>query len=224
MKEKSFNDKIHLLGRITVICALVAFMGAPFGLAAANGIPVHISEVLKNAVPLLLTFSIQGICENLSFMPIIGSGALYMACVTGNVSNMKVPAAVNAMEVAGYTAGSEKGDIVSMIAVSASTFVTIIIVFLGMMFLAPLFAPIYNNAFLQPAFQNMVPALIGALLFPFILKAPKQSIVPILLPIIAILTVGRKVFSSNQSYIMIGVIVLSVLYSLAFHKKGKINA
>lgn len=224
MKEKSFNDKIHLLGRITVICALVAFMGVPFGLAAANGIPVHISEVLKNAVPLLLTFSIQGICENLSFMPIIGSGALYMACVTGNVSNMKVPAAVNAMEVAGYTAGSEKGDIVSMIAVSASTFVTIIIVFLGMMFLAPLFAPIYNNAFLQPAFQNMVPALIGALLFPFILKVPKQSIVPILLPIIAILTVGRKVFSSNQSYIMIGVIVLSVLYSLAFHKKGKINA
>ena len=147
MKEKSFNDKIHLLGRITVICALVAFMGVPFGLAAANGIPVHVSEVLKNAVPLLLTFSIQGICENLSFMPIIGSGALYMACVTGNVSNMKVPAAVNAMEVAGYTAGSEKGDIVSMIAVSASTFVTIIIVFLGMMFLAPLFAPIYNNAF-----------------------------------------------------------------------------
>ena len=220
MKEKSFNDKIHLLGRITVICALVAFMGVPFGLAAANGIPVHVSEVLKNAVPLLLTFSIQGICENLSFMPIIGSGALYMACVTGNVSNMKVPAAVNAMEVAGYTAGSEKGDIVSMIAVSASTFVTIIIVFLGMMFLAPLFAPIYNNAFLQ----HMVPALIGALLFPFILKAPKQSIVPILLPIIAILTVGRKVFSSNQSYIMIGVIVLSVLYSLALHKKGKINA
>ena len=56
MKEKSFNDKIHLLGRITVICALVAFMGVPFGLAAANGIPVHVSEVLKNAVPLLLTF------------------------------------------------------------------------------------------------------------------------------------------------------------------------
>ena len=128
------------------------------------------------------------------------------------------------MEVAGYTAGSDQGDVVSMIAVAASTFVTIAIVFLGMLFLAPLFAPIYNNAFLQPAFQNMVPALIGALLFPFILKAPKQSIVPILLPILAILVVGRKTFSSNQSYIMVGVIILSVLYSLALYKKGKINA
>lgn len=224
MKEKSFYNKIHSLGRITVVCALISFMAVPFGLAAANGISMNIPEILKNAIPLLLTFSISSICENLSFMPIIGSGALYMACVTGNVSNMKVPAAVNAMEVAGYTAGSDQGDVVSMIAVAASTFVTIAIVFLGMLFLAPLFAPIYNNAFLQPAFQNMVPALIGALLFPFILKAPKQSIVPILLPILAILVVGRKTFSSNQSYIMVGVIILSVLYSLALYKKGKINA
>ena len=92
-----------------------------------------------------------------------------------------------------------------------------------MLFLAPLFEPIYNNAFLQPAFQNMVPALMGALLFPFILKAPKQAIIPIVLPIIAILVIGRKVFSSNQSYIMVGVIILSVIYSLALYKKGKIS-
>ena len=221
MKENSFYNKIHRLGRITVVCALISFMAVPFGLAAVNGISMNIPEILKNAIPLLLTFS--GICENLSFMPIIGSGALYMSCVTGNVSNMKVPAAVNAMEVAGYTAGSDRADVVAIIAVAASTFVTTAIVFLGMLFLAPLFEPIYNNAFLQPAFQNMVPALMGALLFPFILKAPKQAIIPIALPIIAILVIGRKVFSSNQSYIMVGVIILSVIYSLALYKKGKIS-
>ena len=219
MKDNSFYNKIHRLGRITVVCALISFMAVPFGLAAVNGISMNIPEILKNAIPLLLTFSISGICENLSFMPIIGSGALYMSCVTGNVSNMKVPAAVNAMEVAGYTAGSDRADVVAIIAVAASTFVTTAIVFLGMLFLAPLFEPIYNNAFLQPAFQNMVPALMGALLFPFILKAPK-----IALPIIAILVIGRKVFSSNQSYIMVGVIILSVIYSLALYKKGKISA
>ena len=104
MKDNSFYNKIHRLGRITVVCALISFMAVPFGLAAVNGISMNIPEILKNAIPLLLTFSISGICENLSFMPIIGSCALYMSCVTGNVSNMKVPAAVNAMEVAGYTA------------------------------------------------------------------------------------------------------------------------
>lgn len=223
MNNKSFYEKIHRLGRVTVICALLSFMAVPFGIAIANGISMNIPEILKNAVPLLITFSISGICENLSFMPIIGSGALYMACVTGNVSNMKAPAAINAMEVAGYTAGSEQADVISMIAVASSTFVTTIIVFLGMLFLAPLFEPIYNNPFLQPAFQNMVPALIGALLFPFIFKAPKQSVVPILLPVITILLTGRSMFSSNQSYIMVAVIILSVMYSLTLYKKGKLN-
>ena len=157
MKERSFHDRIHTIGRLTVICALVSFMAVPFVLAMVNHIPMNIPQILQNAFPILLTFSISGICENLSFMPIIGSGALYMACVTGNVSNMKVPAAVNAMEAAGHAPGSEKADVVAMIAVAASTFVTTAIVFLGMLFLAPIFAPVYNNPFLQPAEHGACP-------------------------------------------------------------------
>ena len=65
----------------------------------------------------------------------------------------------------------------------------------------------------------MVPALIGALLFPYILKAPKQAIVPMILPVILIFILGRSFFSSNQSYIMVGVIVLSALYSYSLFKK-----
>ena len=79
---------------------------------------------------------------------------------------------------------------------------------------------VYNNEFLQPAFTNMVPALFGALLFPNIAKAPKQAVLPIVLPIIIIFIVGRSFFSSNQSYIMMGVIILSALYSYMLHKKG----
>ena len=223
MNESSYYHKIHRLGRITVICALISFLAVPFGLAIANGIKLKIPQILQNAIPILLTFSISGICENLSFMPIIGSGALYMACVTGNVSNMKVPAAINAMEVAGCTPGSEKADVISIIAVASSTFVTTLIVFLGMLFLAPIFAPIYNDPFLQPAFQNMVPALIGALLFPYLLKAPKQCIVPVILPIIIIFAVGRSFFSSNQSYIMVAVIIASAVYSYGLYKKKWIH-
>ena len=223
MNESSYYHKIHRLGRITVICALISFLAVPFGLAIANGIELKIPQILQNAIPILLTFSISGICENLSFMPIIGSGALYMACVTGNVSNMKVPAAINAMEVAGCTPGSEKADVISIIAVASSAFVTTLIVFLGMLFLAPIFAPIYNDPFLQPAFQNMVPALIGALLFPYLLKAPKQCIVPVILPIIIIFAVGRSFFSSNQSYIMVAVIIASAVYSYGLYKKKWIH-
>lgn len=216
MKERSFYDNIHTLGRMTVVLALLCFMAVPFGLSIINRVPLDLANAIKSGMPVLITFGISGICENLSFMPIIGSGALYMACVTGNVSNMKVPAAANAMDIAGYTPGSQQGDVISIIAVAASTFVTTIIVFLGMLFLAPLFEPIYNNPFLQPAFQNMVPALFGALLFPQIAKAP---IVPVLIPAVLILLGGRQFFSDNQSYIMVGMIILSAFYSYGLFKK-----
>lgn len=216
--EKSFYNQMHFLGRITVLFALLAFTTVPFGLALSNSVSLDIPLILQSGIPILITFTIAGVCENLSFAPVIGSGALYMACVTGNVSNMKIPAAMNAMDIAGYTPGSEKGDVISIIAVAASTFVTIAIVFLGMLFLAPIFEPVYNNPFLQPAFQNMIPALFGALLFPYIKRFPKESIVPILLPIVAIFIVGRGFFSTNQSYIMIGIIILSSVYSYFLHK------
>ena len=154
MNGTNFYTRIHRLGRITVILALVCFMAVPFGLSAVYGQPLDFAAIVENGAPIFLTFAISGICENLSFMPIIGSGALYMACVTGNVSNMKIPAAVNAMEVAGYEPGTEKADVISIIAVAASTFVTTAIVFLGMLFLAPLFEPIYNNPFLQAGLRQ----------------------------------------------------------------------
>lgn len=217
-ENRNFYNKIHLLGRATVILALVCFLAVPICLAMANHVALDYKVVIQNAVPILITFSIAGICENLSFAPVIGCGALYMACVTGNVSNMKIPAAINAMENAGCSPGSDKGDVISIIAVASSTFVTTVIVFLGMLFLAPLFEPVYNNTFLKPAFENMIPALFGALLLPYIKKFPKESIVPILLPIMAIFLVGRSFFGANQSYIMILVIIASAFYSYFLHR------
>ena len=220
MKEQSFNNKVHLLGRCTVILALICFSGIAFVLGMVHGVDFDLVAAVKQGTPLLVTFTIAAVCENLSFAPIIGSGALYMSCVTGNVSNMKIPAAVNAMEVSGHAPGTPKGDVISIIAVAASTFVTTAIVFMGMLFLAPLFEPIYNNPFLQPAFQNMVPALFGALLFPQIAKSPKQAIVPVLLPILVWITMGSSFFSANSSYVMVAVIIASAFYSYFLRKKN----
>jgi len=221
--SKSFNNRVHFLGRVTVIMALACFLSLPFILGMVYSVDFDIVAAFQNGFPIMLTFAISGICENLSFAPMIGCGALYMACVTGNVSNMKIPAALNAMEVSGHASGTEKGDVIALIAVAASTAVTTVIVFMGMMFLAPLFQPIYNNPFLQPAFTNMVPALYGALVFPQIAKSPKQAIVPILLPILVRLA-NPAFFSANSSYIMVAVIIVSALYSVMLHKNAARNA
>lgn len=214
-----FANRLHFWGRMTIFMALIAFMAVPVGLSILYDVPLQWGQTFATAIPILVTFTIAGMCEILSFTPVVGAGAVYLSCLTGNLSNMKVPASINAMDLADCTPGSEKGDVISMIAVSASTFVTTGIVFLGMIFLAPIFEPIYNNPFLKPAFVNLLPSLFGALLLPYMLKNKKECIVPIVVPAIIILLIGRSQFSSLQSYIMIGIILLSVLYSYLLHKK-----
>lgn len=219
MREKTFNDKIHTIGRITVIFALLGFVGVPIGLSIIYSTPIDYATVMKNGVPIFLIFAITAVCENLSYAPLIGCGALYMACITGNVGNMKIPSAINAMKLSNCQPGTPKADVHALLAVAVSSFVTTLIVFLGMLFLAPIFVPVYNNEFLKPAFENLLPALFGALLFPFIKNYFKQAIISVGIPIILVPILGRKFFTANQSFVMIAVIILSIFTSYWMYKK-----
>ena len=76
MKDKSFNSKIHLLGRCTVILIVVCFIGLAIMLGAVYHISFNIPAALQSGIPILLTFTIAGICENLAYAPMIVCGAL----------------------------------------------------------------------------------------------------------------------------------------------------
>lgn len=223
MKERSFNDKIHFIGRITVFFAIAGFVGVPLGLSFIYKAPIDFGTVMTNGIPIFFIFGITAVCENLSYAPLIGCGALYMACVTGNVGNMKIPAAMNAMKLSNCEPGTPKADVHALLAVAISTFVTTVIVFMGMLFLAPVFAPVYNNEFLKPAFENLLPALFGALIFPYIKKCFKQAIISVGIPVILVPILGRKFFSSNQSFIMMAVILISIITSYWMYKKKMIK-
>lgn len=218
-ESAKFVDKVHLYGRLTVLVALAAFVGFPILLAVMTGTEIEWGIVITACIAILPTFTITAISQNLVYSPMIGPGALYIACVTGNLGSMKLPACVNAMELAGCEPGSEKGDVLSILAVCASTVVTTLIVFLGMLFLAPLFQPIYENPVFQPAFTNLIPAMMGALLVPYIAYSVKDSLVPILVPVALVVILGQASYASWQSFIMIGVIVLAVLASCQLYKR-----
>lgn len=220
---KEFNDRIHLIGRVSVVLCLAAFIVLPIALSWIYKAPINFGITMKNALSILVMFTFSAICENLSYAPVIGAGALYTSCVTGDLSNMKVPAAINAMQVVNAEAGTEKGDIVSILAVSTCTFVTTGIALLGMLFLAPIIEPIYNHPIINPAFANMIPAILGALLIPNILKFPKESLPILAIPVIVILVLGREKFGQIQGYLLLVVAIISVLFSYLINK-NKIKA
>ena len=203
MDRLQYNKTVNNLGRIMVFICVVAFMLPAFIISAVFKTPIDWGMVVKAGMPLFLTFVPSAIAENLSYAPILGSAGLFVACITGNLGNMKLPAAMNAMQLIDENPGSEKADLASVVTMCITT--------LGMIFLAPLAAPLLSTPALQPAFNNLVPALQGAILFPMLAKNPKAAIMPYCLALAALFIFGRSSYSSNQGFIMIGVILICVI-------------
>ena len=161
-----------------------------------------------------------GVVEVITFIPMLGAGGSYLSFVTGNISNLKLPCALNALENAEVKAQSEEGEIVSTIAIAVSSIVTTVIIILGVILIVPL-SPILSNPVLQPAFDQMLPALFGALGVVFISKNWKISIAPVLLMLILFVFVPAINTSTVGIMVPVGV-VFTLVVSRILYKKGLI--
>ena len=159
-----------------------------------------------------------GIVEVITFIPMLGAGGSYLSFVTGNISNLKLPCAINALENAGADPKSEEGEIISTIAIAVSSIVTTVIVALGVLLIVPL-QPILSNPALTPAFDQMLPALFGALGVALISKNWKIAVAPILLMLA--LFVFVPALDSGMVGIMVPVgVIFTIVTSRIMYKKN----
>ena len=158
------------------------------------------------------------IVEVFTFVPMLGAGGSYLSFVTGNISNLKLPVALNALESNGVSAQSEEGEIVSTIAIAVSSIVTTVIIIIGVALIVPL-TPVLENPVLKPAFDQMLPALFGALGLVFVSKNWKIAIAPIALMLILFVFVPAINTSSVGIMVPVGVVV-TIVVSRIMYKKG----
>ena len=159
-----------------------------------------------------------GVVEVITFIPMLGAGGSYLSFVTGNISNLKLPCAINALENAGADPKTEEGEIISTIAIATSSIVTTIIVALGVLLIVPL-QPVLSNPILTPAFDQMLPALFGALGVALISKNWKIAIAPILLMLILFIFVPALDSGSVGIMVPVGV-VFTIFASRIMYKKN----
>ncbi|MBQ7344296.1 MAG: hypothetical protein IJW53_06020 [Clostridia bacterium] len=159
-----------------------------------------------------------GVVEVITFIPMLGAGGSYLSFVTGNISNLKLPCAINALENAGADPKSEEGEIISTIAIAVSSIVTTVIVALGVLLIVPL-SPILSNPALTPAFDQMLPALFGALGVALISKNWKIAIAPIILMLALFIFVPA--LDSGMVGIMVPVgVIFTIAVSRLMYKKN----
>ena len=161
---ESYLNSTHRIGRISGVIAIILIMMVPAVITFVNrDIPVDLSKTFSAIVTLTAIYGVVSVVEVVSFSPYLGTGGTYLSFITGNIMNMKLPAAMNALRVNKLDRDSDEAEVVTTLAISASSIVTTLVLFFGMLFLGNLLVPIITGPALAPAFDNVTPALTGAL-------------------------------------------------------------
>lgn len=160
-----------------------------------------------------------GLIEVLTFVPMLGTASSYLAFVTGNLTNLKVPAALTAMENAGTKPGTDEGEVISTIAVATSSIVTTAVIALGVALLVPL-TPLLENPAIKPAFDNILPALFGGLAVVYVSKNWKIAIAPLVFMVVLFLLVP-SLSGSVGVLVPVGALI-AIGSARVLYKKGKL--
>ena len=211
-------EKVHKQGRFWCLFMAAVLVLVPVIECLIFGTAPDIPALSKGLIATAPMYWAVCIVEVFTYFPMLGSGGSYLSFITGNISNLKLPCALNAMEQADVKPNSEEGEVISTIAIAVSSIVTIVIIILGVLLIQPL-TPVLESPVLAPAFKQMIPALFGALGIAFISKNVKLSIIPLILMILLFVFVPALNESTVGIMVPVGVIFTIVLARIMY-KKG----
>ena len=225
MKDKQifmneFNNKLHRSGRITLVLSVLFLVALPFVVGAVFGETPDFKAFLAGFAKVGVIYIPVAIVEFLVYTPMLGVGGSYLSFITGNVTNMKIPCVMNSKEIAGTQDGTPEHEIISTISVATSAIVTTLVIAVGVVLMVPL-QPILQNPVLLPAFNNVVPALFGALGLKYFIKSPQIAVLPLVLMTALYIFVPSLISQTSLMLLPSGALALGIGFFL--FKKGKLK-
>ena len=217
-KNLSYMESVHRDGRIWGIIVAVVLLAFPLSLSLIFQAAPDWKVLLAGLFATAPMYWAVGIVEIFTYVPMLGAGGTYLSFVTGNISNLKLPCAIDAMERAGVKASNEEGEVISTIAIAVSSIVTTLIIVVGVICIVPL-TPLLESPILVPAFDMILPALFGGLAVVFISKNLKLSIAPVILMLALFIFVPFLNAGTVGIMVPVGV-VITVVYARILYKKG----
>lgn len=231
----SFQSWAHKWGRIGTLIALIYMIALPFVvLAVYDSIPALSDVINVGTISILMIYIPVGISEALSYTPILGSSS-YLTFITGNIMNLKVPCAINALKISKKEANTPEGDAIASVAVAVSSIMTIIILALAAA-LSAWISPVFELPSVKTAANYLIPALFGSLTLGLfgnsssgkkIVKGGVKGVLPVIV-IVTVLALVVRITSGGSLFGMIGFLILfmlpiAIISSRIMWKKGMIK-
>lgn len=222
MRKQSFHEyqnSVHFWGRLSLVIAILLFISYPLYVSIAFHAFPGFMQVFQGLLSVAPVFWVVGVIEALTFGPMLGAAGSYVGFITGNLTAMKVPAALNAMSISDTKPNTEEGELISTIAIATSSIVTTLVLFLGMLLLLPL-TPVLESPVIKPAFDNILPSLFGALSVVFISKNWKIALTPIIVMSFLFLLIPK--LAGAVSVLVPFSAIITVLMARILYKKGRL--
>lgn len=127
-KNMTYMDSVHFYGRVWGLTMAALLFAVPLVLCIIFKAVPKWDALAEGLLATLPMYWAVGFIEVFTYVPMLGAGGTYLSFVTGNISNLKLPCAVDAMDRAGVKATSEEGEVISTISIAVSSIVTTLIV------------------------------------------------------------------------------------------------
>ena len=215
----AYLKSTHRLGRIVSMITLVLLVGAPFMIGTLLGAGPDLGAVARGFLSVGLVWTVSSVVEFLVYTPMLGAGGSYLAFITGNLINMKIPCAMNAKELVDAKSGTAENEVIATLSIATSALVTIVVLALGVVLLIPL-QPVLQSPVLAPAFANVVPALFGAMAYKYYRKDPLLALIPLTVMIILFTLVPSLTSSTSFMIIPAGALAIALAW-IKYRKASK---
>ena len=214
-----YNERTHFYGRILLWIGIILLLAAPFLMGLSLDAMPDMSAFAKGLAQIAIIYIPSCIVEFLIYMPMLGAGGSYLGFITGNLINMKIPCALNARDIVGTEAGTTENEIVSTLSIAASSLVTTLVIALGVLLIIPL-RPVLEMPELQPAFNNVVPALFGAMAYKYFRRGKKLVALPLIVMTVLFICMPGLIGSVGFLMLISGAIAIAQAF-YAFKKEAK---
>ena len=221
-REQMYQDYLkgtHRLGRLVSVLTLIMLVGAPFLIGGILGAMPDLGAAARGFLAAGLVWTASSVVEYLVYTPMLGAGGSYLAFITGNLINMKIPCAMNARELAGVKTGTAENEVLSTLSIAVSSLVTIVVLALGVVLMIPL-QPVLQSPALQPAFDCVVPALFGAMAYRYYRRDIRLALIPLAVMTVLFVLVPSLTASTSMMIIPSGAIAIGLSY-LAWRRGQK---
>lgn len=178
--RSNFTNPSITIGTITVALAMITSFLPNLYLYLAHGVFPDMQHLLTAWGSIALAFGAFYLVEPISYFPIFGLTGTYIGITSGNISQIRLPAASTAQDVVGVTPGTEQGEVVGILAICGSVVTNLIFLTIAVAGGTVLLGYL-PKAVVSAMSKFILPSLFGACFASMALK--KMSIAVYALPI-----------------------------------------